>query len=366
MDKVLQKRGNAVRKHFLDNIRWTVVCLAAIYHVCYNYNSSGVIKNVVSQGIPQMDILLPFVYPWFMALLFLVAGVGANYALKNRTKKQFIGERARKLLIPSVGVLFLIGWTMGWVTSQYTGMFGAADTLPIAVRYLIYAFTGIGPLWFLHELFLASVVLVIVLSLDKKNVLTRLSECANVWTAFLLLFTVWGASQICNMPLITVYRGVYIWVFLLGYYVFSNEKLQEDLTKFCYPLLGLFVVTGVIYSYVNYGMNYADTSNMKTFFTNFYAWLGILTIFSCFKRWFDFSAPLTAYMTKKSFAIYVLHCPVMTLLVYVLTEYVHFPIIMNYIVTLLGTILIVFLLDAVISRIPPLRFLIYGQKRKRA
>lgn len=354
-----------MRKHYLDNIRWSVICLVVIYHVCYNYNSSGVLKNVVSKGIPQMDVLLSFVYPWFMALLFLVAGISANYALQNRTKKQFIGERACKLLIPSVGVMFLIGWMTGWVTSQYVDMFGAI-TLPPFVKYFIYVMTGIGPLWFLHELFVASLVLVLILSVDKKNVLVRLSGHANIWVAFLLIFTVWGASQICNMPLITVYRGVYIWVFLLGYYVFSNEKLQEDLTKFSFPLLGLFIVTGIVYSYVNYETNYADTPNMMTFFTNFYAWLGILTILSCFKRWFDLATPLTAYMTKKSFAIYVLHYPVMTLLVYVLTEYMYFPVIINYIAALLGTVLIIFLLDAVISRIPLLRFLMYGQKKRKA
>ncbi|MFT3985239.1 MAG: acyltransferase [Lachnospiraceae bacterium] len=351
-----------MRKHDLDNIRWSVVILVVIYHVCYHFNSSGVIKNVDSEGIPQADALLPFVYPWFMALLFLVAGISARYALLTRSKKEFMKERAVKLLLPAVSVCFLLGWTSSWVTSQYVDLFGGY-VMPLGIRYVIFAMIGIGPLWFLHELFLASAVLVLLLWVDKKGLLVRLGEKANLWAAFFLFFTVWGASQICNTPLITVYRGVYVWVFLLGYYVFSNEKLREELRKVHWPLLLITVFTGIVYTIMNYGKNYAEPENLKTFFTNLYAWLGILTVLSCYRQWFDLETPITRYLSRKSFSIYVLHGPVMVLIVYSLTEYVDFPLMINYMVTLCGTFLFVYLLDAAIQKVPPLRFLMLGQRK---
>lgn len=352
-----------MRKHDLDNIRWSTVLLVVIYHVCYNFNSSGVIKNVDSKGTPQADALLSFVYPWFMALLFLVAGISARYALFARSKKEFMKERAVKLLIPSVSVVFLLGWSSSWVTSQYVDLFGGY-AMPFAVKYFIYAMIGIGPLWFLHELFLASAILVLLLYIDKKGFLVKLGERVNIWAAFLLFFTVWGASQICNAPLITVYRGVYIWVFLLGYYVFSHDSLQDELQKLHLPLLFVAVLTGIVYTSVNYGKNYAEPENLKTFFTNLYAWIGILTVLSCYRQWFAFETPFARYMNKKSFSIYVLHGPIMVLIVYVLTEYVHFPVALNYVITLLGTFAVVFVLDAVIQRVPFLRFLVLGQRKK--
>ncbi len=350
-----------MRKHDLDNIRWSVVVLVVIYHVCYNYNSSGVIRNVEAKGIPQADALLSFVYPWFMALLFLVAGISARYALLVRTKKEFMRERAVKLLIPSVSIIVLLGWSSSWVTAQYVDMFGGY-AIPRVLKYLIYAATGIGPLWFLHELFLASAILVLLLGIDKKGFLVGIGERVNLWVAFLLFFTVWGASQICNAPLITVYRGVYVWVFLLGYYVFSNEGLQEELRKAHWPLLLVTVLTGIVYTIINYGKNYAEPENLKTFFTNSYAWLGILTMLSCYRQWFGFETPITRYMNRKSYSIYVLHGPLMVLIVYVLTEYVHFPTALNYILTLIGTFAAVYLLDTVIQKVPLLRFLVLGQR----
>lgn len=353
-----------MRKSVLDNIRWSTVLLVVIYHVCYNFNSSGVIKNVESEGIPQADVLLSFVYPWFMALLFLVAGISARYALTTRSKKEFMKERVEKLLLPSFSVMFMVGWISGWVTSRYVDFFGETAISPV-IKFFIFGMTGIGPLWFLHEIFLASVILVLLLNIDKKGILLKLGEGVNVWIAFLLFFTVWGASQICNDPLITVYRGVYVWVFLLGYYVFSREGLQEELQKLHLPLLFVTVTLGVIYTIMNYGKNYADPENMKTFFTNLYAWLGILTVLSCYRQWFSFKTPFTEYMTKKSFSVYLLHNPLMVLIVYILTEYAHFPKVLNYIITLVGTFAAIFVLDAIIQKVGFLRFLILGQHKRK-
>ena len=131
------------RKYYLDNVRWITVVMVIIYHIIYIFNCSGVITNMNVQGIPIMDIFLIFVYPWFMCLLFVISGMATKYSLEKRTNKEFIRDRAKRILVPSIVGTFAYGWISGVVTSQYTDMFmGNGDKIPIFIKYLIYCLTG--------------------------------------------------------------------------------------------------------------------------------------------------------------------------------------------------------------------------------
>ena len=67
-----------MRKPFLDNLRYGIVLSVVAYHVFYQFNSVGVITNVVIPGIPALDAPLYVLYPWFMAALFMISGICAN------------------------------------------------------------------------------------------------------------------------------------------------------------------------------------------------------------------------------------------------------------------------------------------------
>ena len=70
-----------MRKPFLDNLRYLTVLLVIFYHVFYMFNSLGIIRNVTTTGIPQLDVVMYVLYPWFMVLLFLISGICARYSL---------------------------------------------------------------------------------------------------------------------------------------------------------------------------------------------------------------------------------------------------------------------------------------------
>ena len=158
------------RKNYLDNIRWITVVLVAIYHIIYIFNCSGVITNMNVKGIPLMDSFMIFVYPWFMCLLFIISGICSRYSLKKRTNKEFIKDRAKRILIPSIVGIFAYGWISGLITNQYVDMFGGnGDMIPGPIKYLIYCLTGIGPLWFAQTLFVAYLLLMLIRKIDKKD-----------------------------------------------------------------------------------------------------------------------------------------------------------------------------------------------------
>ena len=88
-----------MRKAYLDNIRWGTVLLVVAYHVLYIFNASGVPGGIGGfSDVQYQDAPMYFVYPWFMVLLFVVAGMSSRYALGKLTHKDFISARTRKLL----------------------------------------------------------------------------------------------------------------------------------------------------------------------------------------------------------------------------------------------------------------------------
>lgn len=355
------------RKYYIDNIRFMTVILVVIYHVLYSFNSVGVITNIGVTGIKAMDAPLYFINPWFMALLFVVAGMSARYALSKRTGKEFAKERAKRLLVPSFGGLFLLSWTSGWITNQYVDMFqGQGDMIPGFVKYVVYCVSGIGPLWFAQELFIASMVLLLVRKLDKKDALWELGGKVNIVILLLLVLAVWGSSNILNTPFIEVYRhGIYILMFLLGYYVFSHEEVTDCLVKWKVLLLIAAVVMGICYTIHYFGENYASQECLRSFFTNAYEWVMILAVIGCSKAWLNRTNAFCQYMTKRNFGFYVLHYPLLVGIAYMVLKYMELPMLANYVVILIVEMICLPLVYEVVSRIPVIRFLLLGQSKKK-
>ena len=350
------------RLNYLDNIRWITVVLVVIYHIIYLFNNSGVISNISVKGIPIMDSFLIFVYPWFMCLLFVIAGISSKYSLQKRTNKEFIKDRVKRILLPSILGIFIYGWVSSLITSCYVDMFdGNGAMIPGVIKYFIYCLMGIGPLWFCHVLFIGSDLIALIRKIDKKDILGRLSKKVNLPILLALVFIVWGSAFILNTPFITVYRfGIYLLMMLLGYYVFSNQELIKKIEKICIPLSIISILLGIIYVITYYGVNYTDNSVLDDLFTNVYLWITIISILGLGSKWLNFKNKFTEYMSKNNFNIYFLHYVVVVLLGYVTVTFLHLPFIINYIIILLGTIILLPGLIEIIKRIPIIRFMILG------
>lgn len=352
-----------MRKHFLDNLRYGVVIAVILYHIFYEFNSVGVIRNVAIQGIPSLDVIEYILYPWFMAILFLIAGISARYALQRRNHKEFLKERVRRLLIPSVTVMLLIGWPMGLINDYYYDMFqGNGDQIPGVIKYLIYCLCGTGPLWFCRELFLGSLLLVLVRKLDKKDRLWQWGGKVNFPAVLLLFFLVWGSSQILNTPVVEVYRhGIYLCVFFLGYAVFSHDGVQEMLEKNRYLLLAAAVVLGIIYVIRFRGINFAATVNLKGPLVNAYAWLACLALLGCGKAWWDRETVFTRYMHEHNFGFFVLHLYLIVPYAWGIDRLFHPAAIWYYVLEPVLLAVSMPVLYEILSRIPVVKRLLFGK-----
>ena len=351
-----------MRKYYLDNLRYGIVLLVVFYYIFYIFNSVGVITNVVIPGIPAMDLFLYIIYPWFMPCLFLISGISTRYALDKTTNKEFFKNRIHRLLIPSIAGIFLVGWFCGFVTNHYNDMFaGNGDFIPGFIKYFIYCFAGIGPLWYIHELFVAYLVLFLIRKIDKKNRLYALSEKINIVSLFLLVICVWISSLLFNTPLIEVYRhGIYIFMFLLGYYLFSNDSVINLLEKYKYIFLIISVLSGIAFTILFWGENYSSMKILQHPITNIFAWFMSLALLGCAKTWINKNYHFTNFMRKRSFAFYVLHYPLLIVFTYLLDLQFDIPAIAFYLILIIAMIIFLPISYEIVSRIPIINRLILG------
>lgn len=351
-----------MRKFYLDNIRWVTVLLVMIYHIFYMFNAAGVVGGVGSfRKVQYQDGLLYFVYPWFMVLLFLIAGISARYALEKISAGEFLRKRTWKLLVPSTLGLFVYQWIVGYYNIKIGG---GLEYIPDFMVYIVSAVSGIGPLWFAQVLWLCSLLLLLVRKIDGQDRLWKLGKQCNFIMLFLFALFIWAGSQVLNVPVLTTYRfGIYMVAFLLGYFVFSHDQVQEMLEKICLPMLMVSIVMGIIYTVSYFGENYADANVLQSLFTNVYAWFMVLAVLGCGGKWFDRQNKFSRYMTKAGYGFYVIHYSLALIPCYYLKNGTALPAWAVYIAAFLIEFAGTFILYEIIRRIPIVRCLILGIRR---
>ena len=371
---------NKSRLHWLDNLRWFTVILVLVYHVFYLFNNKGVLGGIGGfvtdpKGQPQ-DVITYILYPWFMMLLFLVAGISAKYALDKHSNREFIASRTRKLLVPATIGLFVFQWMTGYFNIQIAGVSqGISDkisTIPSVARFLSCVFSGIGPLWFIQDLWIFSILLVLIKKIDRNDRFWQWCGKINMAGIILLGVIVYLGQQTLLMePKMALGEGlyngykpiVYFIPFLLGYFVFSHEKAQELTVKMHLPILVAAIVTGIVLVATTWGQDYSTPQYLRSILNNLYAWLMILAMLGCFKAWFDRTNSFATYMSRSSFGIYVVHYLVIVSLGYMMKVYTTLSPFAIYIILLITVLTISPLLYEILRHIPFVRWCVLGVKK---
>ena len=367
------------RKHFLDNIRWVTVLLVLFYHVIYFYNAKGVFGGIGGFYEDQpWDCIMSMLYPWFMMLLFVVAGISSKYALDKQTNGQFVKSRTRKLLVPATIGLLVFQWMTGYFNTQVAGV-DVLTAVPQPIKHVLRAFSGIGPLWFIQDLWLFSLVLVLIKVIEKgklHNAIGKLFQKESMGLTIALVVVgylfVWAGAQ-CSIShpnpesadgLWNLYRPLAYFVpFLLGYFVFSHDAVQERLAKMHLPLLMLALVTGAYFTIVMYGKNDTDPIVLKGWLCNLFAWFAILAMLGCFKAWADKTSPFATYMTRSSYGIYIVHYLVIASFGYMMKMYTNLAPWMMYVILFFAVMLLSPAIYEIIRRIPFVRWCVLGVKK---
>lgn len=365
------------RKHFLDNIRWVTVLLVLFYHVIYFYNNKGVFGGIGGFGdYPEcrqyQDVVMYILYPWFMPLLFILAGIGSRYALQKQSVKEWFKARTRKLLVPSTIGLFVFHWMVGYFNTLVASRQGVFDGMPAIAKYLMMAVSGTGPLWFIQVLWLLCLVLLLVRAVDSKDKLYSLCGKANYVVIILLGVLFWvGEQTLIKNPrpesldgLLNLYKPFFYLVpFLLGYFVFAHDEVQDKLEKAWIPLMACAVVSGTVLIITTFGQDNTSPQYLGSPLNCLYSWLMCLAMMAWFKARFNHTGAFAGYMTRNSFGIYVVHYLVIAALGYMMKVHTSLAPWMQYVILFVAVMTIPFLLNEIIKRIPFIRWCVLGIKK---
>ena len=366
-----------MRKHWMDNLRWVTVLLVLFYHVFYFYNNKGVFGGIGGFGeypqCPQyQDVVMYILYPWFMPLLFILAGVSARYALQKHPAREWFRARTRKLLVPGTIGLFVFQWMVGYFNTVVAQRQGVFDGVPAVAKYLIMAVSGIGPLWFIQVLWVLCIVLLIIRALDKKDRLWAACGKLNIVWVILLGVLFWaGEKTLVLNPrpesldgLWNLYKPLfYLIPFLLGYFVFSHDNVQESLKKAWIPLMASAVVAGGVLVGTTFGQDNTSPQYLGSPLNCIYGWLMCLAMMAWFQAKFDRTNAFAGYMTKTSFGLYVVHYLVIASFGYMMKTYTQLPPAAMYAILTVAVFTLSPVINEIISRIPFIRWCVLGLKK---
>ena len=353
-----------MRKSYLDNLRWVTVVLVVIYHVLYMYNAEGIVGTlgkITNLEVQYYDAYQYLVYPWFMVLLFIVSGISSRYYLEKHTCREFIKSRTSKLLVPSTLGLLVFGFIQGYINASFSNA-GALE-VPGFVKYIIYCLSGIGVLWYIQMLWIFSLVLALIKTIDKDR-FWKVCGKTPFWVILLFCVPVYLAGQILNTPVIVVYRfGLYFLAFLLGYFVFSHDEVIGKLKKYFWILAviggGLCIAFTYVY-FIREVQNYADNPVYRSPLFLLYAWFGSLAMIGGFAKFFDFETKFTKWMSSHSWGLYVFHYLGISAVALYLAKPGLIPAWAAYLLSTIAGFALAYALYFVISKIPVYRWAVLG------
>lgn len=145
---------------------------------------------------------------------------------------------------------------------------------------------------------------------------------------------------------------------------FSHERVEELIEKICIPMLCFAIIGAVFYAIRYKGSDYTSSACLQSIITNLYLWIVVLAIIGCGRKYGNQETKFTRYMTKSSFGIYILHYPILIAVCYILYYHFDFPAIVNYVIAIVVEISMTFAAYEVIKRVPVIRYLVLGIKKR--
>lgn len=352
------------RKHYIDQLRLFCILLLVPYHVAMAYNCWEESNYIISGSSKILSSFVVFISPWFMGVLFLLAGISASYSLKKRTIKEFVLERVHKLFVPLVfGTIFLIPiltYIANITNCFFVGNYFSHLKLFFTRWTDLSGFDGgftIAHLWFLLCLFVISLVALFIHIICKH----KIGKIKNrLWITILLIY---GSSLLLPIKLGGKSIVMYLAFYLIGQYIFADDTIIDKLMKKRRYLI--FVALWLISSFANiYLFIWKDyqVSILLNIINSIASGSGIFSLLVLFKIYFNRTTKLTTFLTSISFPFYIVHFIFVVIFEYYLSMYITNIFLIFMIATILA--ILASLVTSTIIKYCPILNLCFGCKRK--
>lgn len=120
MTKALAIKEELKRLDFLDNLKIVLTCLVVAHHASQGYTNIETGWAVQQTNIPEINDriigwFLSIDNAFFMALFFMISAYFIPRSLENRTAKEYIRDRIKRLGIPIIIFMFVIFPVTGYL-----------------------------------------------------------------------------------------------------------------------------------------------------------------------------------------------------------------------------------------------------------
>lgn len=352
------------RSYCIDNLRWFLILLLVPYHTSMAWNVWGEPNYVFFEGNREISSFIVFLSPFFMPVLFLLAGISASYSLSKRTPREYLFERVKRLLMPLIFGTVVFMPVMAFLADRFNYSYDGSFLAHYAVFFTKFTdLTGadggfsFGQFWFLIYLFVISAISIVIVSALKGKKLKPLP----LWIIVLLGFPLPFLNRLLSVGGKSLVE--YLYLFLIGFYVFSDGetiiKLEERWPVFL--LLGIAASALDVYLFIWSDAEYPVLNTAAKFVSE---WCMILGLLGISEKFFDKTGIVCRYMSSRSFLFFSFHFLFVVVFQYLL--YLQFG--NQTAVLFLGTIILSYLASflacEIVDRIPALCFLLGVKKRQ--
>lgn len=368
-----------MRRKYIDWLRIFGIILLFPYHTfrVFDPGEANYVENAAKSAFGQT--FMAAVWPWFMPLLFLVAGISTWYALQKRDGRHFTRERVMRLLVPLVlGILFIVP-IQGYVARLQEGTLQGG--------YLNYLFTQFLPdfsdisgyhgtftpahLWFILYLFVISMVLLpIFLLVVRKRAKQGIGGFGRLfekgWFLFLLFIPLTISEGLPDLggknPF---FFGLY---YVIGFFIASSDGAWKTIDRIRWPALAVLAVTIPGYFLLrNIAAgkdDFAWQSIIWALVRNLYGITALLCMLAFAGRYLNRGGKALDYMNQAAFPVYILHQSVMMAVAYFVVQW-NIGTAPKMIAIMAVTLALCVALFEVCRHVPPLRVLLGIKKVKK-
>lgn len=347
-----------------------IILLLIPYHAAQAFNVWGELNYIVFSPSKVISSFTVFFSPFYMPLMFLLAGMSTKYALKKRSYGQYIVERIKRLIVPFVFGVLVFCPIMAYIGDKTNcgyseGFFG---------HYKVF-FTkwtdlsgfdggfGVGQFWFLYFLFIISLVFVLIIAIVKKLIKKEIKVDLPFWSLCLLVIPLPFLYDLLKVGGKSF--AEYFYVFLLGYFFVSNDETIEKLEKYRFITLaiGLISCMADVYMFIWSGKDFGVANTIVKAFSE---WFMILALIGVGKKSLDTNGKVFAYLSQRSFPFFSVHFLWVVIFQYLFSGFLGDNTALLFIVPVIAAYVLSFICSEICVRIPVLCFLMGTKYRSGA
>jgi glucans biosynthesis protein C len=325
-----------------DLLRSVMLLLLVVFHAGVSFMTTSLDAETWQYQDASTNIVfdgtLAFIHALRHPTFFIISGFVTELMFRNYTRREVFTKRLKRIFVPFLVVLLLVGPVTCALLAYLNGIadpFSAENMFPSSPGYFMRISTSY--VWFLYYLLLFSTVHVIISLLSGEPAVAKNNMSSTRFAVLLVVITGLFCSSLIGWKQNTVFGQYYLLPALgslAGYFCFylfgvaiarvpgSLEKIQQT----AFLLLAIGMVSFIAHMAVSYytlkaGRNPVEFDWLIMFSSSFSAIYLSLGGIGLALKYYKKPVALVTYISRSSYFLYLLHFPVILVILVVVAPY---------------------------------------------